>query len=87
MFTSKTIRRKAGLPQTRKLMKSLNTIEQELRRLKKLVAEVESIELASNAMLRASNVKKKGMMKEPDVIRQAVVDRETLFGEEVTKND
>ena len=82
MFTNKTIRKKKGLSQTRKLMKSLNIIEQELKRLKKLVPEIESIELASNAMLRASNVKKRGMMKEPDVIRQAVADREELFGEE-----
>ena len=40
------------------------------------------MELASNAMLRASNVGKRGMMKEPDVIRQAVADREELFSEE-----
>ena len=82
MYLKKTIARKHGLPQTRKLMKSLNIIEQELKRLKKLVPEVESLELASNAMLRASNVSKRGMMKEPDVIRQAVADREELFSEE-----
>ena len=81
MFASKTIRRKTGLPVTRKLMKSLNIIEQELRRLKKLVPEVESLELASNAALRASESRKREMMKEPDVIRQAVKDRE-LFREE-----
>ncbi len=78
MFTNRTIRRKTNLTQTRKLMRSLNAIEQELRRLKKLVPEVESLELASNAALRASE-SKKGMLKEPDVIRQAVRDREELL--------
>ena len=81
MYMKRTIKQKHGLPQTRKLMKSLNIIEQELKRLKKLVLEVESLEMDSNAFMRAS-VAKRGMMKEPGVIRQAIADREELFGEE-----
>lgn len=90
MFTGKTIRKKQRLPATRQFMRSLNAQELELKRLKKLVPEIERLELESNALLKATE-HKRGMMKEPTVIEKAheaadahEMTMKELFGEEAT---